>query len=190
MKKICLGLIVAVAAAGLVWARQEKGGQEGPPAPKLSKEHEALKEDVGTWDYVMKFKMAPDGPDMEAKGTEVSSMVGGFWLVFDNKSPDFMGQAWHGHGSIGFDPDKKKYIGIFISSHSPYAMIGEGTSDGPNRMTLNWESKHGPSGEVEKTRSVHEKKDKDHAVMTMYGPGPDGKEMTYFTITYTRKGAK
>jgi len=187
MKKTCLALVVAMAAAGLVWAAQEKG-QEGHPMAKLSKEHEMLKEGEGTWDYVMKFKMAPDQPEMEAKGTEVCSMVGGFWMVFDTKSPDFMGAAWHGHGSIGFDPDKKKYIGIFINSHSPYAMMGEGTSDGPNKMTLNWEGKHGD--QVEKSRSVHEKKDKDHSVMTMYGPGPDGKEMTYFTITYTRKGAK
>ncbi|HTF56636.1 MAG TPA: DUF1579 domain-containing protein [Planctomycetota bacterium] len=190
MKKICLSLIVAVAAAGLVWARQEKGGQEGHQAPKLSKEHEGLKDMEGTWDYVMKFKPGPDQPEMESKGTEVCSMVGGYWLVFDNKSPDFMGQAWHGHGSIGYDTEKKKYIGTFINSLSPYLMVAEGTSDGPNRMTMNWEGKHGPSDTVEKTRSVHEKKDKDHSVMTMYGPGPDGKEMTYFTITYTRKGAK
>jgi hypothetical protein len=45
----------------------------------------------------------------------------------------------------------------------------------------------GPSGAQEKMREVFEKKDKDNAVMTMYGAGPDGKEMKHFTMTYKRK---
>ncbi|HEY3225748.1 MAG TPA: DUF1579 domain-containing protein [Planctomycetota bacterium] len=196
MKKTCLALIVAVAAAGLVWARQEKGGQEkggqeGWKMPEPAKEHELLKQFDGTWDWVMKFKaaMGPDAPEQECKGSEVCSMVGGFWTVFDTKSPSMMGMPWHGHGAIGYDPDKKKYVGTFINNMSPYLMSGEGTADGPNKLTMAWVGKDAHSDRTEKMRQVSETKDKDHAVMTMYGVGEDGKEVVIFTINYTRKAA-
>src|SRR5689334_11143854 len=123
MRKFCLAAVLALATAGLVWAAQEKGGQEDH-MPKPSKEHEMLKETEGDWDYVMKYKLGPDQPEMESKGTEKCAMVGGFWSVFDIKTPDMMGMPWHGHGFIGYDPEKKKYVGSFINSMSFYVMTG------------------------------------------------------------------
>lgn len=186
MKRVLAMTLSLVAVAGLVWAGQDMGGkdQEGPPGPKPTKEHQGLKEMEGTWECVMTSDMLPE----DAKGTETVTMVGGFWAVFDVKFPEMMmGQPWHGHGSIGFDPAKKKYVGHFINSMSPLAMTGEGTMDAAGKtMTMIWAS-HDPSGKPAKMTEVYEKKDKDNATMTMSGPGPDGKEMKHFTITYTRK---
>ncbi len=190
MKKAIVAAVALVAVGGLVWASQEKGGkeQEKPQSPGPSKEHEALKVMEGTWDYVMKSPaMGPDHPAGEYKGTEVCTPVGGFWMVFDIKTPDMGGMPWHGHGSIGYDPVKKKYVGHFINSMSPLSMTGEGTMDAAGRvMTMTWSS-HGPDGKPATMREVFEQKDNDHATMTMYGSGPDGKEMVYFSIAYTRK---
>jgi hypothetical protein len=186
MKRVLVTLSALVAVAGLVWAGQDMGGkeQEGPPGAKPTKEHLGLKEMEGTWECVMKSDMMPE----DAKGTETITMVGGFWAVFDVKFPEMMmGFPWHGHGTIGYDPEKKKYVGTFVHSAAPHMSIGEGTMDAAGKvLTMNWEGM-GPSGKMEKMREVYEKKDKDNATMTMYGTGPDGKEMKHFVTTYKRK---
>ena len=191
MKKALALAVPLVAVAGLVWARQDMGGkeQDQPQLPKPGKEHEAMKELEGTWDFVMKHRMAPDAPEVESKGVETCSMVGGFWMVFDIKVPAMvMGMPWHGHGIMGFDPAKKKYVGSFVHNMTPYLSTGEGTMDAAGKvLTMTWEGMDDRTGKVGKMREVFERKDKDHSVMTMYGPGPDGKETVYFTSTYTRK---
>src|SRR5262245_16496205 len=124
MKRFIVAAALPLVAAGLVWAGQDKGkGQQEPPMPKPSKEHGFLKEGAGTWDTVMKFKMAPDQPEQEIKGVETCEMLGEFWILFDIKAEMF-GTPWRGHGTLGFDPEKKKYVGTFIDSMSPYRMLG------------------------------------------------------------------
>lgn len=186
MKKTLLMSAAVVAMAGLAWAWQE--GKKEQEAPKASKEHEVLKQMEGNWDFVMKTAaMGPEHPAAEFKGTETCSPVGSFWMVFDLKTPDMGGVPWHGHGSIGYDAAKKKYVGHFINSMSPEAMTGEGTMDAAGKvMTMTW-SGHDHEGKPSTMREVFEHKDKDHAKMTMSGPGPDGKDMEYFSIEYTRK---
>jgi len=188
MRKTLLLAAPVVAMAGFVWAAQEKGGQE-PQMPKPSKEHEALQGGVGTWDCVMKFKPGPDQPEMEAKGTETVVSLGGWWTVFDVKFPSMMmGMPWAGHGTVGYDPLKKKYIGTFIHSAGPYLHIGEGSMDASGKvLTMNWEGIDDHTGKPGKMREVFEMVDKDNMKMTMYSTGPDGKEMPHFTSTYTRK---
>jgi hypothetical protein len=190
MKRVLIILTVPVFACGLVWASQEMGGkaQEPPPMPKPSKEHGFLKEGAGTWDYVMKFKMGPDAPEQEIKGIETVQMLGEFWVIFDIKTDNMMGMAWHGHGTLGYDPDKKKYVGTFIDSLSPDRMLGEGTVDAAGKvLTMIWEGKDHETGKAGKLREVSERKDKDNGTMTMYRTGADGKEVVHFTINYTRK---
>jgi hypothetical protein len=197
MKRVLAAAFAVVAVGGLVWAGQDMGGdkqdggKEGMQMPQPTKEHEALIKDMeGTWDFTMKFKMAPDAPEQEAKGVETVTSVGGFWMTFDIRVPNMMmNLPWHGHGMLGYDPEKKKYVGTFINSFSAFMNMGEGTMDAAGKtLTMTWEGKsehHG--GKTEKMREVFEKIDKDNAKMTMYGPGPDGKEMTHFTATYKRK---
>ena len=192
MKRVLMTAVPLVAVAGLVWAGQDMGGgkqeeDHGHKHAQPSKEHQFLKEMEGTWNATMKFNMpgAPEGA--EAKGVETTQMIGGFWAVFDIKFDSLMGHPWHGHGTMGYDPDKKKYIGTFIHSATPYMTTGEGTMDAAGKvLTMNYEGM-GPDGKMGKMRETFEKKDKDNALMTMYGPGPEGKEVQHFQITYTRK---
>ena len=188
MKRVLVGAVSIVAIAGLVRAAQDMGGKEQEPQhPTPAKEHEMFKEMAGTWDAVMKFTDPTSGKEIEAKGVETVSLVGGFWAVFDIKFADMMGMAWHGHGTIGYDPMKKKYVGSFAHSAAPFMSIGEGTADaGGKTLTMTWDG-IGHSGKPEKMREIFERTDKDNAKMTMHAPGPDGKEMVMFTTTYKRK---
>jgi hypothetical protein len=193
MKRALIAVAALVAVGGLVWAGQEMGGgkQEGGKEKegagqhemeKASKEHLALKDGVGTWDYVMKFREGPDKPEQEVKGIQTVTQVGDFWIVFDIKTDNMMGMPWHGHGTVGYDPKKKKYVGTFVESMSSDRMLGEGTMDAAGKvLTMDWDGGH------MKMREVSERKDKDTGTMTMTMIGPDGKEMPGFTISYKRK---
>jgi hypothetical protein len=193
MKRVILTSLPLVAVAGLVWAGQDMGGggqeghdHDGHKHAQASKEHTFLKEMAGTWNAAMKFNM-PGMDEQEAKGTETTQMIGDFWAVYDIKFDSMMGHPWHGHGTMGYDPDKKKYVATFVHSATPYMTIGEGTMDAAGKVLNMVYEGMGPDGKKGKMRETFEKKDKDNAVMTMYGPGPDGKEVQHFQITYTRK---
>ena len=155
MRKILLLAAPVVAMAGFVWAAQEKGGKEQKhEMEKPTKEHLSLKEGAGTWDYVMKMREAPDKPEMESKGVETCVALGDFWIVFDIKTDNMMGMAWAGHGTPGYDPAKKKFIGTFIESMSSDRMLGEGTMDADGKvLTVNWEGGHMKMREVFEKRT-------------------------------------
>lgn len=191
MKRALIAVAALVAVGGIVLAAQDMGGKgqeppQMPPMPKASKEHEVLKEGVGTWDYVMKFKMGPDAPEQEVKGVETITMLGEFWNIFDIKTDNMMGMKWHGHGTLGYDADKKKYIGTFIENMGPHRMLGEGTMEG-KVLTMIWDGIDHETGKPGKMKEVSERKDKDNGTMVMTKIGADGKESPMFSITYTRK---
>ena len=149
--------------------------------PQPGPEHKKLKELEGTWDTIVKM-----GTE-ETKGLAVYKMdLGGLWLVSDFQG-EFGGMKFTGKGLDGYDPIKKKYVGVWVDSWSTSPLISEGTFDKDGKvMTMTGEGP-GPDGKPVKYKMVTEHKDKDTMLFTMYGPGPDGKEAPVFSITYKRR---
>ncbi len=162
--------------------------QEGFQAPKPSKEHEFLKQMEGTWDSVVKMMMDPTKPPIESKGVETSVMGGnGLWLISDVKG-EFLGQPFHGHGMMGYDTMKKKFVGCWVDSMGTYIAQSEGSCDAEGKtFTMTMEMPDPASGKTVKMKEVHVVKGRDmrHSTMTMVGP--DGKEMTVMTIESKRR---
>lgn len=154
--------------------------------PKPGPEHEFLKQDVGTWDATVESWMAPGQPAAVSKGVDTVSMVGGFWAVDEFKS-EFMGQPFHGAGTTGYDPAKKKYVGTWIDSMAPGLNLGEYLYDAKTRTMTGVSEGPGPDGKPMKTRQVIAWKDADNKVFDMYALGPDGKEALMMRITYKRR---
>jgi Protein of unknown function (DUF1579) len=176
-------LVVLTAPA----ARLQAAQQQGPPMPKPGPEHAALKMDEGTWDAVIEMAAAPGTPAMTSKGVEVNTVgCGGLCLITDFKGEMMPGTTFHGHGIATWDVTKKVYRGSWTDSMSQGLMIGESKMDpSGKKMTGTME---GPdmTGQIVKMRSVVEYANGGR-VMTMYSPGPDGKEMQVLKITYTRR---
>jgi uncharacterized protein DUF1579 len=171
---LCLSLAAGAASA------------QAPAPPKAGPEHEVLKGDVGTWDATVESFMPGAPAPMTSKGTETNTLMGGLWLVTEFKA-DMMGTPFQGHGVTGYDPNKKKYVGTWVDTMSSGLGISEATWDAAAKtMTGTFE---GPdmSGQVQKMKSVVTYKDPDTRVFTMSGPGPDGKDVKYMTITYKRR---
>lgn len=154
-----------------------------------SPEHEVLKKDVGTWEATTKMWMGPDGsPDPSAepsvsKGTEVNRMLGDFWLISTFKG-DFGGMAFEGHSTMGYDPQKKAFVGSWTDSVSPYAMHMTGSYDASTE-TMTLKSKGIGMDGKETTGKMTVKYSADGRVMTMYDI-VDGKEIKTMEVSYKK----
>jgi len=178
MKSRILFPIIGSLLLALILAPVAALGQT-PPAP--GPEHEQLKKLEGTWNA--KIKMG----DAESAATATYKMVcGGLWLMSDFQG-DFMGQKYQGHGMDTYDPEKKKYVSVWMDSLSARPLMLEGTYDKAKKtMTMTGEVM-GPDGKMAKQKIVTQMPDDDHLILAMYIVGPDGQENKMMTIEYSRK---
>ena len=150
-------------------------------APKPGPEHEKLKELAGTWDAIMNMGGS------ESKGTMVwKSDLGGLWISSEFQG-EFEGQKFTGKGFDGYDPLKKKYVGVWVDSMSTLPVVSEGNFDKDGKVLTMTGEGPGPDGKPAKYKMTTEHKDKNTLLWTMFMPGPDGKDMPMFSITYKRR---
>jgi len=158
-----------------------------PEFAKPAKQHEWLQQLVGQWDNEIEAAM-PDQPPMTFKGTETIRPLGGFWIVGENKN-EFMGQSFTGLLTLGYDADKKQFVGTWVDSMTGHLWTYHGSLDSSGKMlTLLTE---GPCplepGKQFQFRETLELKDKDHKIFTSQMQGTDGRWSTMMTIHSTRK---
>lgn len=177
-------LMAMTALAGLVSAGLAQDHKE---MPKPGKEHALLQQHfVGDWDASSKHMK--DGKSMDSKGTEtVKSAFNGYWLMMDYKG-DMNGKPYQGHGMLGYDPAKKKYMLTWVDNWSPYSMWSEGEADASGKtFTFTCEGFCPELGKVAKMKTVMEIQNADHRTLTFFMPGKDGAEQKMGTIEYTRR---
>lgn len=182
-----MGLVVCL---GLVGAGSLARGQDGPPVPKPTAEHERLAKDVGTWEATVKSWMR--GPDSEpnvSQGVEVVKLMpGGLWIQseFDGKFGD---QVFHGCGQSGYDTKKGKYVGTWVDSLSTEIMIMEGTYDPASQTVTMFAKGTGPSGKAYDSKMTSKNESDDIRVFTMLMKSDDtkGEYVKIMEITYKRR---
>ena len=91
-------------------------------------EHKHLETEVGVWDAEVKMWPTADAEPMASKAVETNKMLGKLWLLSDFEG-DFGGMKFAGHSQLGYDPTKKKYVGTWIDTMSPYLQTMEGEWD-------------------------------------------------------------
>ncbi|CAN5337661.1 DUF1579 domain-containing protein [soil metagenome] len=158
-----------------------------PMMPKPEKEHEWLKAFVGEWENEGECAMDPKNPQ-KCKGTETVKSLGGFWIVSEMKG-DFGGMPITGTMTLGYDANKKKYVGTWVDSMTPLLWKYEGTVDSTGKI-LTLESE-GPNmldpTKTCKFRDITEFKADGTRVAKNMMEGPDGKWITVMTMTATKK---
>jgi hypothetical protein len=169
MTRFVVPAVLAVVMCGAVVGQQPPG-----PGPEM----DVLKKMVGTWDTVMTFE------GKASKGTCVYKMdLGGLWLASEFKT-DLGGMPFSGRGYDSYDPMKKKYVGVWLDSMMPHAMVMEGNYDAAKKTLTMVGTAPGPTGKQEKMTAVTAMPDADTIDFKMYMD--DGKEPA-FTIVYKRK---
>ena len=154
--------------------------------PPPQKEHEWLKQFVGEWDTEAEVLMEPGKPPVKMKGTESARLVGGFWLISELKGECF-GVPMTGIMTVGYDVQKKKYVGTFICSASDWLCKYEGTVKG-QVLTLDTE---GPSfagdGTTVRYQDVITLVDANTRTLHSQTLGQDGQWKRFMTATYKRQ---
>jgi len=175
-------LVAALAFAGIVRAQDDS---KVPEPVKPVAQHAFLKQFAGEWECETECFM-PGGPAQKSKGSMTGTMVGDLWAILAVKG-DMMGMPYHGQGTFGYDPEKKKYIGTWVDSMQNHIWKYEGKVEG-NKLILDSE---GPCpsapGKMMKARDTWEFKSKDQLVLTGEMEGDDGKMTKGMVATCNRK---
>lgn len=172
MRKIGVCALVLLAALGAT--------AEEPPKP--AKEHEWLQQLVGEWTTHIEAVAAPGEAPQKSEVTETGRSLGGFWVLVETKSP-----AYTGILTLGYDPEKKHYVGTWVDSTGSTMWHYKGTLEG-NSLTLEAEgpAMDLPAGKLAKYRDVIEVKGKDEKTLTSLRE-KDGKWIAYATAKAKRK---
>jgi len=153
---------------------------------KVGPQHEQLKTHfVGEWNADVSAFWGP-APEKSTGMAKNEMMLGGRYVhgMFKGTA---MGQPFEGAGITGYDNVKKKYFNAWVDSMSTGMMMSEGDYDSSSKSYTFSGETIGPDGKPCTMRQVIKVESNDKHVLSMYGPGMDGKEMKMMEIVYTRK---
>ena len=153
------------------------------------KEHQWLQKLVGEWTCEAEATMEPGKPPEKSSGTESVRSLGGLWILAEGQGEMPGGGSATTMMTLGYDPQKKRYVGTFVGSMMTHLWVYDGALDAAGRvLTLDTE---GPSmagdGKMAKYRDVIEFKSDDHRVLTSHVLGDDGTWQAFMTAHYRRK---
>jgi hypothetical protein len=166
--------------------KEEKAQQmECPGTIKPQAEHEWLQKLVGKWNAEGEAVMGPDQTN-KWKATEVVRSLAGLWVVGEGTGEMPDGSHATTIITLGYDPQKGKYVGTFIASMMANMWVYEGSLEG-NVLTLDTVGPAmTPEGGTAKYQDIVEFKNNDLRTLTSRVQGPDGQWMQIMTATYRR----
>jgi hypothetical protein len=174
MRKVMTILLLMGLVASVSWA-------EEPSAPKPQKEHEWLAKLTGEW-----TTHEVGQPEDKGQGSEVGRKIGPFWVLLEKKGPLPDGTTYTGILSVGFDVEKKKFVGSWFDSTSSLLWRYEGSLDAAAKSLTLEAVGPGFDGKPTNFRDVYTIEDDDKRRVTSFAE-KDGKWVEYSAIQYKRK---
>lgn len=98
------------------------------------KEHQWLKRFVGNWTFESECVMGPDKPAEKARGKETVRTLGDLWIIGDGEVEMPGAGAGQTMMTLGFDPNKKKFVGSWVGSMMGQMFVYEGELDAAQRV--------------------------------------------------------
>ena len=156
---------------------------------KPQKEHAWLQQLVGEWTSEMECVMGPDQPPMKNKGVESVRSIAGLWTMGEGSGEMPDGGKMTSMMTLGYDPQKQRFVGTFIASMMTHMWVYEGTLDAAGKvLTLDTE---GPGmsgdGKMMKYKDIITFVSDDHRTLTSRIQGDDGQWTEFMTAHYRRK---
>jgi Protein of unknown function (DUF1579) len=154
------------------------------------KEHQWLTRLAGEWTCEGEATMGPGNPPVKWESTESVRHIGGVWIIAEGKGEmPGSGEPTTTLLTLGYDPQKKRYVGTFIGSMMTNMWVCDGALDASGTvLTLDTE---GPNmaapGKMAKYQDIIEIKSDDHRVLKSQMLGDDGKWTQVVMATYRRK---
>ena len=166
-----------------------KTQQESTMKTEPQNEHQWLQKLVGEWTYETEATMGPDQPPEKSTGTESVRSLGGLWILAEGQGEMPGGGAMTMMMTLGYDPQKQRYVGTWVGSMMTHLWVYDGELDAVERvLTLNSE---GPAmtgeGKMAKYKDAIEFKSDDHRVLTSHVLGDDAQWHQFMTANDRRK---
>lgn len=183
--------VVLLTASSLMSAADSSSPapQSMPPMPEPTKEHAWLERFVGDWEGAAEVTMAPDQPATTCQSAEQIRPLGDFWIISEGtgEMPGMGAMSWL--MTVGYDPEKRKYVATWMDSMTGTLWAYEGTVDASGtKLVLEAEGPcPGKPGVIAKFRDVNEFKGNDQRVFTSSMQNEDGSWTTLVQGTYRRK---
>lgn len=152
------------------------------------KEHQWLQKLVGEWTYETEATIGTDQPPETATGTESVRSLGGLWVLAEGQG-EMCGTHTTTLMTLGYDPQKQRYVGTWVGSMMSYLWLYDGELDADEKvLTLNSDGPAMTGDEkMAKYRDVIQFKSDDRRVMTSHVLGDDGQWHHFMTADYRRK---
>ena len=152
-------------------------------------QHQWLHRMVGEWTGEGEALMEPGQATEKWKTTERVRSIAGLWVQAEGESEMPEGGLASTVMTLGYDPQKKRFVGSFIGSMMANLWIYEGTLDASRKvLTLDTE---GPSfkgdGTLSKYQDVIEFVSDDHRLLKSRVLGEDGQWTEFMTASYRRR---
>jgi hypothetical protein len=155
------------------------------------KEHQWLQQLVGEWTYETDMPMGPDQPEQKFRGTERTRSLGGLWVVGEGQGEMPGGGTATTIVTLGYDPQKKRYVGTWVGSMMTYLWVYDGSLDAAGKvLTLDAEgpkmTAEGPAEGTAKYQDVIEIESADSRTLTSRILGDDGEWHQIMQARYRR----
>jgi hypothetical protein len=153
------------------------------------KEHQWLQKLVGEWECEGEAPMEPDKPPTKWKSSENVRSLAGLWILAESEGEMPGGGAATTLMTLGYDPQKKRFVGTFIGSMMTNMWVYDGALDASGKvLTLDTEGPAmGGEGVMAKYKDIIEFKSDDQRLLTSQMLGNDGQWRQVVTATYRRK---
>lgn len=130
-------------------------------------EHQWLDNLLGDWTTKMESDLCPDKPNEPSSGTEKVKRLGDVWVLCDMEWPMPDGQTAISQMTLGYDPQKKTFVGTFVSSCMTHLWVYEsGTLDDAGKvLTLNSTGPNFNGTGMTQFQDIIEIVDEDHRLL-------------------------
>ncbi|MGR8981114.1 MAG: DUF1579 domain-containing protein [Gammaproteobacteria bacterium] len=153
------------------------------------KEHRWLQKLTGEWTSESECSMEPGKPLEKFNGAESVRSLGDLWVVCEGRSEMPGGGMATMLMTLGYDPEKRRFVGTWVGSMMTHLWIYDGSLDAVEKtLTLNSEGPiFGEENKTAKYRDVIEIRGDDQRALTSYMLGDDGEWQKIMTANYRRK---
>jgi hypothetical protein len=177
---------------------KKKAGKQGAMDPAKmemmkkattpNENHKRLDPFIGNWTYTSSMWMTPGSKPEQSTGTQENSWVLGGRFVKEVVKGTAMGQAFEGHGKVGYDNVRGEYQAVWADDMSTGIMMSTGQwNEATKTLTMEGTASCPFTGEKNMwTRSEWKLIDNDNNTYATYSKGTDGKEFKMMEIAYKR----
>ena len=155
---------------------------------KPEKEHQWLGKLIGDWTVESECQVDDDNQPQKSKSHLTCRSLGGLWTVLESEGEAPEGGSWSSIMTLGYDIEKKCYVGTFIVSIMTYLWLYEGSIDeSSNKLTLDTEGPRCNQDGMAKYQDIIEIIDDDHWILSSQILEEDGKWQSFMSAHHRRR---